>query len=79
MTKYLKNKTIKRRLEIYSTFTEIPLDDIINGIELTKQIKKYGVKLGCSCGCGGDSINIDKYFIGLSATHDIFTKREKSN
>jgi hypothetical protein len=76
MTNYLKNKTIKKRLEIYSAFTEIPLDDIISGINLIKYIKKYEIKLGCDCGCGGDSIDIDKYFIGITATFDIFTKRK---
>jgi hypothetical protein len=69
---------LQRRISIYATFTGIDREIITKALEYANYIRKMDIRIGCDCGCGGDSLfksELELLDIAWRIKHDLFTSK----
>jgi hypothetical protein len=56
----------QKRLDSYIVFSEVEEKEAKQAYSYFKGLLKANVRIGCECGCGGDSVNESLYFLGAS-------------
>jgi hypothetical protein len=56
----------KKRLDSYFAFTQQKEEEAEYAYSYFRGLLKSNVRIGCECGCGGDSVNESLYFLGAS-------------